>query len=236
MVSIEVKNNICKNDICNAIRSALTTKSEIQLPNIDRKDRVFDPLDDSYQNFKKEFTEAGGLLYEFEVERSRMSDQDYVSQRLGDIYNQIKYAVEAGRWMRVLNASAHLSAILKQFHIDFVETLPESEHADAIIVYAEHLIARTGHIVLSQRGQHMLYPSIAGLARNIIVLSGNASLVDDLKNLTARMTTTVQQENRPDDLNLKFNMMEILRPTLLAEGEEPTVSKPRVMLMMIVEK
>lgn len=236
MASIEVKNNHCKNDICNNIRSALSTKSETQLPPIDRKDRVFDPLDDSYQNFKKEFTEAGGLLYEFEVERARMTDNSYVSQRLGDIYNQIKFAVDAGRWKRVLNASAHLSNILRQFNIGFVETLPESEHADAVIVYAEHLIARTGHVVLSQRGQHMLYPSIAGLARNIIILSGNASIVNDLKDLTERMTTTVPQENRPDDLNLKFNMMEILRPAPLAEGEEPTVAKPNVMLMMIVEK
>lgn len=236
MASIEVKNNHCKNDICNNIRSALTTKSETQFPRIDRKDRVFDPLEDPYQNFKKEFTEAGGLLYEFEVDRARMTDNDYVSQRLGEIYNQIKFAVEAGRWTRVLNASAHLSNILKQFQIDFVETIPESEHADAVIVYAEHLIARTGHIILSQRGKHMLYPSIAGLARNIIVLSGNASLVNDLKDLTERMTTTVPQENRPDELNLKFNMMEILRPSPLAEGEEPTVAKPRIMLMMIVEK
>lgn len=236
MASIEVKNNHCKNDICNSIRSALTTKSETQLPPIDRKERIFDPLDDSYQNFKKEFTEAGGLLYEFEVERSRMSDSEYVSQRLADIYNQIKYAVEAGRWTRVLNASAHLSKILRQFNIDFVDTLPESEHANAVIVYAEHLVARTGHVALSQRGQHMLYPSIAGLARNIIVLSGNASLVSDLKDLTGRMTTTQPQENRPDDLNLKFNMMEILRPLPFEEGEEPTVAKPRMILMMIVEK
>ena len=236
MASIEVKNTHCKNDICNNIRAALTTKSEAQLPNIDRKDKVFDPLEDSYQNFKKEFTDAGGLLYEFEVERARMSDQNYVSQRLGEIYNQIKFAVEAGRWTRVLNASAHLSNILRQFHIDFMETLPEAEQADAVIVYAEHPIARTGHVVLSQRGQHMLYPSIAGLARNIIVLSGNASLVNDLKDLTGRMTTTVPQENRPDDLNLKFNMMEILRPVPFEEGEEPTVSKPRGMMMMIVEK
>lgn len=236
MASIEVKNNHCKNDICNNIRSALTTKSEIQFPRIDRKDKVFDPLDEPYQSFKKEFTEAGGLLYEFEVERARMTDSTYVSQRLGEIYNQIKFAVDAGRWTRVLNASAHLSNILRQFHIDFVETLPESEHADAVIVYAEHLIARTGHVVLSQRGQHMLYPSIAGLARNIIILSGNASIINDLKDLTERMTTTVSQENRPDELNLKFNMMEILRPALLAEGEEPTVAKPNIMLMMIVEK
>ena len=165
-----------------------------------------------------------------------MSDGNYVAQRLGEIYNQIKYAVEAGRWTRVLNASAHLSGILRQFHIDFMETLPESEHADAVIVYAEHLIARTGHVVLSQRGKHMLYPSIAGLARNIIVLSGNASLIDDLKDLTGRMTTTVPQENRPDELNFKFNMMEILRPSSFEDGEEPTVAKPRIMLMMIVEK
>ena len=236
MASIEVKNNHCKNDICNNVRSALATKSENQFPRIDRKDKVFDPLDDPYQNFKKEFTEAGGLLYEFEVERARMSDGSYVSQRLGEIYNQIKFAVDAGRWTRVLNASAHLSNILRQFHIDFVETLPESEHADAVIVYAEHLIARTGHVVLSQRGQHMLYPSIAGLARNIIILSGNASIINDLKDLTERMTTTVPQENRPDELNLKFNMMEILRPARLGEGEEPSVAKPNVMLMMIVEK
>ena len=115
MASIEVKNNHCKNDICNSIRSALTTKSEIQLPRIDRKERVFDPLDDAYQNFKREFTEAGGLLYEFEVERERMSDVSYVSQRLGEIYNQIKFAVDAGRWKRVLNVD--LPAIMPTISI-----------------------------------------------------------------------------------------------------------------------
>lgn len=236
MSSIEVTNNHCKNDICQNIRSALTTKSDAQLPSIDRRDRVFDPLEDPYLTFKKEFTEAGGVLYEFVVERSRMSDGNYVAQRLGEIYNQIKYAVDAGRWTRVLNASDHLSSILKQFHIEFVETIPDAEHADAVIVYAEHLIARTGHIVLSQRRQHMLYPSIAGLARNIIVLSGNASIINDLKDLTTKMSTTVSQENRPDEQNFKFKMMEILRPTPLEEGEEPTVAKPAVMLMMIVER
>ena len=236
MASIEVNNNRCKNEICNQIRSALSTKSDITLPQIDRKDKVFDPLDDPYQNFKKEFEEAGGLLYEFEVERSRMTDSAYVSQSLSSIYNQIKYAIEAGRWNRVLNASSHLSNILRQFQIDFVETLQDAQHADAVIVYAEHLIARTGHVVLSQRGQHMLYPSIAGLAKNIIVLSGNASIVNDLKDLTTRMSTTVPQENRPDELDFKFKMMEFLRPSPFGEGEEPSLSKPCVMLMMIVEK
>lgn len=236
MASIEVNNNRCKNEICNNIRSALITKSDVQLPSIDRKERMFDKLEDPYQNFRKEFTEAGGILYEFVVERDRMTDSQYVSQRLGEIYNQIKYAIEAGRWNRVLNASSHLSNILKQFNIDFFDTLPESERADAVIVYAEHLVARTGHVVLSQRGKHMLYPSIAGLARNIIVLSGNASLVDDLKDLTCKMSTVVSQDNRPDELNMKFDMMELLRPTPFEEGEEPTVAKPRVMLMMILEK
>lgn len=236
MASIEVKNNHCKNEICNRIRAALTTKSEMQLPSIDKKDKVFDPLDDSYQVFKKEFSEAGGTVYEFEVERDRMSDSNYVAQRLGEIYNQIKYAIEANRWSRVLNASSHLSNILRQFSINFVEMLGETEHADAVIVYAEYLIARTGHVVLSQRGNHMLYPSIAGIAKNIIVLSGNASLVNDLRDLTAKMSTTVPQENRPDELNFKFKMMEFLRPSLLAEGEEPTMAKPRMILMMIVEK
>lgn len=236
MASIEVKNNHCKNDICNRIRSALSTQSEIQLPQIDRKDKVFDPLVDPYQNFKKEFTEAGGVLYEFVVERDRMSDSGYVSQRLSEIYSQIKFAIEAGRWNRVLNVSGHLSNILKQFKIEFVETLQEAEHADAVIVYAEHLIARTGHLALSQRGRHMLYPSIAGLAKNIIVLSGNASLVNDLKDLMGNMSTTVLQENRIEELNFKFNMMEFIRPSILDEGEEPTLTKPRITLMLIVEK
>lgn len=236
MASIEVKNNNCKNDIFSRIRSALSTKSDTVVPQIDRKDKVFDPLEEPYQNFKKEFTEAGGTLYEFEVERARMSDGNYVAQRLGEIYSQIKYAIEAGRWTRVLNVSSHLSSILRQFNIDFVESIGEAEHADAVIVYAEYLIARTGHLVLSQRGNHMLYPSIAGLAKNVIVLSGNASIINDLRDLTSKMSTTVAQENRPDELDFKFNMMELLRPLKFEEGEEPTVAKQNVILMMIVEK
>lgn len=235
MASIEVKNNICKTDICGNIRSALSTKSDAFVPQVDRE-KVFDPMDDPYQNFKKEFTEAGGIFYEFDIDKNRMNDSEYVSQRLAEIYNSIKFAVEAGRWTRVVNASSHLSNILRQFHIDFVETLPEQTIADAVIVYAEHLIARTGHLVFSQRGQHLLYPSILGMAKNIIVLSGNASLVNDLKDLTGKMTATVQQENRPDGHDMKFNMMELLRPAPHQEGEEPSVVKPQVTLMMIHEQ
>ena len=234
MASIEVKNNICKNDICGNIRAALTTKSDAYVPQVDRE-KVFDPMDDPYQNFKREFTEAGGILYEFEIDKNRMNDGEYVSQRLADIYNHIQFAVETRRWSRVVNASSHLSNILHQFQINFIETLPEQTVADAVIVYAEHLIARTGHLVFSQRGQHLLYPSILGMAKNIIVLSGNASLVNDLKDLTGKMATTVQQENRPAEQDLKFNMMELLRPVQRQEGEEPTVVKPQVTLLLIHE-
>ena len=74
------------------------------------------------------------------------------------------------------------------------------------------------------------------MAKNIIVLSGNASLVNDLKDLTGKMTATVQQENRPDGHDMKFNMMELLRPAPHQEGEEPSVVKPQVTLMMIHEQ
>lgn len=187
-------------------------------------------------NFKKEFESAGGTLRIFEIDKGRMSDQSYVVQRLSDIYGYVRYTIEVGQWTRVLNVSPHLSKILKSFNIDFVESLPDGQSADALIVYAEHLVGRSGHLVFTQRSTNIVYPSILGLAKNIIVLSSSTNIVPDLKVLMDCMATTVKVDNRPEENDLKFNLMDLISPSVLENDEEGTIANPRVTLILIEEK
>lgn len=234
-MSIDIKNNQCRNDICNRIRTALSTKSNtIFPPSIDKGCQI--PLEEPLYNFKKEFESAGGTLRIFEIDKGRMSDQSYVVQRLSDIYGYVKYTIEVGQWTRVLNVSPHLSKILKSFNVDFVESLPDGQSADALIVYAEHLVGRSGHLVFTQRSTNIVYPSILGLAKNIIVLSSSTNIVPDLKVLLDCMATTVKVDNRPEENDLKFNLMDLISPLVLENDEEGTIANPRVTLILIEEK
>ena len=106
---------------------------------------------------------------------------------------------------------------------------------DAVIVFAEFLIARTGSIVLSQRNGLMLYPSIRNLARNIIVLSQSSRIIPDLHFLTERTITTQQKENRIEESDFDFDMLEIIRPSKVGD-DDTSSTRPHFSLLLVVDR
>lgn len=228
------KNNItAKNKICTAIRTALATS--VPVPDIDKSCELFDPIIDPLQCFMDNFAQAGGKCVPFEMERMRMTDMSYAYKKQKEIYDYLKYEIEMGQCRTVLNGSPQLATVLNSFNIQTIDSIPTDHTADAVIVYAEHLIARTGSIVLSQKNGMMLYPSIKDLSKNIIVLSSSSCIVPDLKSLMERVVEYSQEENQPQKSEFKFDMMEIIRPVNLKD-DEYTPSRPHITLIMSVEQ
>ena len=233
--SIETKSNACRNDIYKMLRTALSSPSPIAVPKIDRNIPLFDPIENPLETFYEKFTSAGGKCVVIEVDRSRMTDRQYAISKLNDIYGYVKTEIAQGRYNTVLNASPKLSRVLDSYQISYVSSLPYDQPADAAIFYAEYLIARTGSIAFSQREELMLYPSARNLARNMIVLAGNNCLVPDLKDVLRAATQRIQEDNRPDAVELQADSLEILRPTGTSK-EDATPAEPYITLVLLVER
>ena len=169
------------------------------------------------------------------MDLSLMNDRTYAANFQKQVYDYLKnYELETSRCMTVLNTSSHLAPVLANFNIPTIDFIRNSEPVDAVIVYAEFLIARTGSIVLSQRGGLMLYPSIRNLARNIIVLSQASRIIPDLRYLTESMTTVQQKENRGEEVDFDFDMLEIIRPGKTDDASlSPT--QPHFSLLLVVD-
>ncbi|MBQ7550741.1 MAG: hypothetical protein IJT04_04335 [Bacteroidales bacterium] len=234
--SLEILNNSCKNAICQNIREALSSPNPVQIPNIDKRSELFDPIEDLLATFQKEFKSAGGKCITFEIDRQKMEDKEYARNSISSIYKYVKKEIEIGKYNTVLNTSAKLTRVLHAFEIQTVDSMPTGVPADAAIAYAEFLVARTGHIVLSQRKDQMLYPSINNLAKNLIILSSNSSIVPDLKHLLTGLTYEEQDvANNSGQEDFQFDMLELMRPQKLTD-EDYTPCCQHITLILIIEK
>lgn len=233
--TLDTRSNACKNAIYTSIRTALSTPNPVQVPKIDKNVVLFDPIQNPLETFYERFTEAGGKCVAIEVERSRMGDRQYAVSKLNDIYGYVRTEIDLGRYNTVLNASPKLSRVLMNYQIPFVNSIPLNQPADAAILYAEYLIARNGSIVFSQKDDLMLYPSARNIARNLIVLAGNNCLMPDIEDVFRASTQRIQEDNRPDAVELQANTLEIIRPTI-KNKEEATPSEPYITLVLLVER
>ena len=222
-----------KDNICQSIRKALATP--VHVPDINMDQELFPPIPNMLECIQQNFEAAGGKLVPFKMDVSRMNDRAYASHFQKSVYDYLKdYELETNRCMTVLNTSSQLAPVLANFNIPTIDYIRNSEPVDAAIVYAEFLIARTGSIVLSQRGGLMLYPSIRNLARHIIVLSQSSRIIPDLHTLTQLTTTTQQKENRIEESDFNFDMLEVIRPSLVDDNSiSPTA--PHFSLLLVVD-
>ena len=212
-----------KDNICQSIRKALATP--VHVPDINMDQELFPPIPNMLECFQQKFEAAGGKLVPFKMDVSRMNDRAYASHFQKSVYDYLKdYELETNRCMTVLNTSSQLAPVLANFNIPTIDYIRNSEPVDAAIVYAEFLIARTGSIVLSQRGGLMLYPSIRNLARHI----------PDLHTLTQLITTTQQKDNRIEESDFGVDMLEVIRPSLVDDNSiSPTA--PHFSLLLVVD-
>jgi len=223
-----------KNKICQSIRKALATP--VHVPDINMEQELFAPIPDLLGCFQQKFEESGGKFVPFNMDLSRMNDRSYAAHFQKSVYDYLKnYELEASRCMTVLNTSPHLAPVLANFNIPTIDYIRNSEPVDAVIVFAEFLIARTGSIVLSQRGGLMVYPSIRNLARNIIVLSQASRIIPDVRFLTESTITIQQKENRIDESDFDFDMLEIIRPSKVEE-DMTSSTQPHFSLLLVVDR
>lgn len=223
-----------KDKICQSIRKALATP--VHVPDINMDQELFAPIPNMLECFKQNFVKAGGKLVPFKMDVTQMNDRVYASHFQKSVYDYLKnYELEASRCMTVLNTSPHLAPVLANFNIPTIEYIRNSEPVDAVIVFAEFLIARTGSIVLSQRGGLMLYPSIRNLARNIIVLSQSSRIIPDLHTLTKMTLTTQLKDNRLEESDFDFDMLEIIRPSVVDDNSISPTS-PHFSLLLVEDE
>lgn len=221
-----------KNTICESIRKALATPGPAIPNDIPRNRELFDPIPHIYNTFNENFKAAGGKYVLFDLDSQAPNSQKSAVQR--NMFEYLKFEIEESKCHRVLNASAQLAPALSAFNIPTIDVLEASETVDAVVVYAEFLIARTGSIVFSQRNDLMLYPSVKNLAKNIIVLAYTSSIVPDLSHIIGRTISSTKEENRMEEYDFDFDMMEIITPNKESE-ENPTPSNPHITLILINE-
>lgn len=221
-----------KNTICEAIRNALATPAPSFLTSISRTVELFDPIPQLCDTFKDNFIAAGGKYSQYDLDSQAPNSQRAAVQK--QMFDFLKFEIQQSGSHKVLNASSHLAPALAAFDIPTVDVLDASETVDAVIVYAEFLIARTGSVVFSQRNDMMLYPSIKNLARNVIILAYANCIVPDLNHVLSQTIRSSKEDNRMEEYDFDFDMMEVITPT--KEGNEnPTPANPHVSLILINE-
>lgn len=225
----------CKNAINEEIRNALASPGEFNVPPLNRQIPLFDEISDPLELFVEKFEAAGGKCVVFELDHSRMRDPNYAFAKLNDIYSYVNLEIELGHYNSVLNGSPKLTTVLSKYEVPFVNSVPTGTYADAAIFYAEYLIARTGTIAFSQHNDLMLYPSVRNLASNLIVLASNGGLVKDLQDVLRQSTQRIQEDNRPEEVELKTDMLELFRPSGI-EKEQATPANPFITLVLLVER
>ena len=146
----------------------------------------------------------------------------------------MKFELEQSRCNTILNTSPQLVPVLENFGIHTINVTPSSTPVDAVIVYSEFLIARTGSIVFSQRHNMMLYPSIKDLAKNVIVLGSARSIVPDFSSVCTQTKQSTKEENRIEEFDFDYDMIEIIRPTK-EKDDSHTPANPQITLLLLVE-
>lgn len=232
--SIVVRNNTQRNKICKAVRDALSSKNDMPPIELNKNIELFDPILDKLGCFREQFSKSGGKCVEFEFDKNRYNEPGYGESKVKEFYSYVKTEIDLGGYHKILNATPKLTAILSKFGITSVDMLGQNETADAVIVYAEHLIARNGSIALAQHEGTMLYPSIRNLAKNIIVLSSADAIFPDLKNLLEYLKEETKVERKLDVADMKFDMLEIIRPTHVENGKQ-TPDNPHITIVMMVK-
>ncbi|MBO4654827.1 MAG: hypothetical protein J5644_04720 [Bacteroidales bacterium] len=211
-LSTESSLTTSKESIRKDIRHALSTKGVNRYPNLDLSDDFNPPSDDLIRDFVVRFRALGGKYVP-------CSKDQFVS-RLVKLLQGQNYPV-------LLNTKPQLSDMLKKNDIAFVEAIDVNTPADAAIIYSDTLITNSCSFVFSPHNS--LYPSIKGLASDLIIIAFAKDIVPDLKT-----ALELQQERNGGNL---YDMSEIISPTPLTvrdNQEIRTPLTPRYILMLVL--
>lgn len=210
-VSFDTKNTSSKETVRKNIRHALASKSPSKFPNIDLTSELFDSPEDVLIDFVANFRNAGGK---------------YIPCTKENFMERLVKLIKSQQYKSILNTSSSLDVQLTKNNIFFYNSIDSSSQVDAVIVYSNILIARTGSMLFSQKNS--LYPSVRNLGKDIIVVAFANHIIPDLKGaLNAQQQ--ISGGNMPP-------ISEIITPTLpeLVDGKEIfPPSESRIILLLV---
>jgi len=202
-----------KESIRQNIRNALSNKMEVLNSELDMNLNadVYEPIANPTATFIENFRAAGGL---------------YVPCTNQDLIQILIRLCQSQKYGTVLSTSSLFSQYLEKYHIPYVTAVSPGEPADAVLVVSNVLVARTGSLGFSQALN--VYPSVKGLARDLIVISRERCIFQDLDAaLNAQM-----RKGEGDGPS----MTEFLRPTPIEKIDgvpQSSPINPRIILLLV---
>lgn len=211
-LSTESSLTTSKESIRKDIRHALSTKGVNRYPNLDLSDDFITPSDDLVRDFVVQFRALGGK---------------YVPCAKDQFVSRMIKLLQVQNYPVLLNTKPQFNALLKNNNIEYVEAIDINTPADAAIIYSDALIANTCSFVFSPRNS--LYPSVKGLASDLIIVAFANNIVPDWKT-----ALSIQQDHNEGNL---YELNEIITPTPLTirdNQEIRTPLTPRYILMLVL--
>lgn len=198
-----------KDHVRRNLRDALLHKKPLLQP-IDNSTPVLPPIENPVATFINNFRKAGGF---------------YISCNKENMLPKLSAIIESQKFSRVLNTNAAFRKTLDKHNIRYEEVIDLNYPADAVIVFSEILVARTGSIGFTQDVAR--YVSMKNLGKNLIVVSRDFCVKNEMEDA---LNYLHNQQYHSD-----LSMVEFLRPTQPknSNGEDdfqPT--QPRFILMM----
>ncbi len=199
---------VSKEKIRKNIRNALTVKRSNTPSNIDTTTPFFTPIEDLTTDFINNYRKAGGV---------------YIKCSKNDFAEKLMFILEKKRYGTLLNTNKSLNRILEDGKIHYTDYIETDKPVDALIVYSDLLISRSGSLIFSQK--YSLYPSILNLGSDLIAISFSNRIVEDLQTGIKVMESVYN--GKP------FEFFEVITPSIKKDQEENTPANPQIILFLI---
>lgn len=143
--------------------------------------------------------------------------------------NAIKELVELithRKYNTFLNTVPYLSQFLDRHNIPYTNSIYPNQPADAALVFSDMLIARTGSIGFAQ--EYNIYPSVIGLARDLIVFARERCIYADIEDALA-------YKKNANEFCAMTEFIAPSAPELIDGKQHYTPWNPRIILILIQE-
>jgi hypothetical protein len=197
-----------KEKIRKNIRHALTQKKSSSPLKIDTTTPMFIKDEDLVRSFVSNFRNSGGVFIP--------CTKDNFAERL-------LYLLNAKKYHFILNTNKSLNKILEGARVTFSDFIEPDKPVDAVIVYSDLLISRSGSLVFSQK--HSLYPSVLNLGTDILVVALADHILEDIGSVFK-----VLKEKYDGKM---YEFTEIITPSKKPEDQEFTPQNPQIILFFI---
>lgn len=214
METLSTESNLTtsKESIRKDIRHALSTKGVNKYPNLDLSDDFLQPSDDLVRDFVVRFRALGGK---------------YVPCTKEQFVGRLVKLLQVQNYPVLLNTKPQFVNVLKNNNINFVDAIDVNTPADAAIVFSDALIVQSCSFVFSPHNS--LYPSVKGIASDLIIVALANNIVPDMK------TALALQQDRNEGNLYEFNEIICPTPLTIRDNQEiRTPLTPRYILMLVL--